>query len=216
MGYLKKILNLATLKNKVMKTFFPIIGLLSSLLLFSCNASENKTKSIDTLVTVHKSEELGNDTLSNQKEIVNENTLNLVKLRLTKMFKDDLSKNLIEEQSRKFKLFEHNINEDPKKEIFVGLTGSFFCGSGGCTVLLLNSEGELITKFTVTEYPLLIANTNTKGWNDLILHSQGQNHIIKFNGKTYPSNPSIQPVYSQAPPQNLIKGLDTTDKSYSW
>lgn len=199
-----------------MKTLFPIVGILSSLLFFSCSSSENKAKSSDTLITIHKSEESGNDPGSNQKEMVNEKTVTLIKKSLSKIFNDDLSKNLIDEQSRKFKVFEHNINEDTKKEIFVGLTGSYFCGSGGCTVLLLNPEGELITKFTVTEYPLLIAETYTKGWNDLILHSQGKDHLMKFNGKTYPSNPSIQPDYTLVSSQNPIMGLESSDQSYSW
>jgi hypothetical protein len=199
-----------------MKTLFPIVGMLSSLLFFSCNSSENKARRNDTLVTIHQSEESVNEGISHQKEMVNENTLHLVKLSLSKMFKDDLSKNLIDEQSRKFKVFEHNINEEPKKEIFVGLTGPYFCGSGGCTVLLLNPEGELITKFTVTEYPLLIADTFTMGWKDLILHSQGKDHLMKFNGKAYPSNPSIQPDYTPASSANPIKGLESSDRSYSW
>jgi len=203
-----------------MKTLFPLVGLLSGLLLFSCNSSENKAdQSInnkDTLAVVHESEGDSKDTLNDQKKMVDQNTLNLLKLRLGKMFKDDLAKNLIDTQSRKFRLFEHNINQEPKKEIFVGLTGPYFCGSGGCTVLLLNPEGELITKFTVTEYPILIANTLTKGWKDLILHSQGKDHLMMFNGKTYPSNPSIQPAYTPISSQNPIKGLDTTDQVYSW
>ncbi|NRF40196.1 hypothetical protein [Pedobacter foliorum] len=199
-----------------MKTFFPIIGMLGSLLFFSCNSSENQVKNSDTLVTVHQPKELRKDSVGNQKEMVSEHTLNLIKLGLGKMFKDDLSKNLIDEQSRKFKVFEYNINEEPKKEIFVGLTGPYFCGSGGCTVLLLNPEGELVTKFTVTESPLLIADTFTMGWRDLILHSQGKDHLMKFNGKTYPSNPSVQPDYAPTSSQNLIKGLGTTDQSYSW
>lgn len=199
-----------------MKTLFPIIGMLGSLLFFSCNSSENQVKNSDTLVIVHKPKELRKDSVGNQKEMVSERTVTLIKKSLNKLFNEDLSKNLIDEQSRKFKVFEHNINEDTKKEIFVGLTGSYFCGSGGCTVLLLNSDGELITKFTVTEYPLLIAETYTKGWNDLILHSQGKDHLMKFNGKTYPSNPSIQPDYIPVSSQNPIMGLESSDQSYSW
>ena len=76
----------------------------------------------------------------------------------------------------------------------MGLTGSYFCGTGGCTILLLNSDGGLITTFTVTDYPIIVSNTITKNWKDLILYSNGKNHLMKFNGKTYPSNPSVQPV----------------------
>jgi hypothetical protein len=46
-------------------------------------------------------------------------------------FKDDIDKKAIDENSKKFIQYEFDINDDGKKEIFVGLTGSFFCGSGG-------------------------------------------------------------------------------------
>jgi hypothetical protein len=146
----------------------------------------------------------------------NENTVKLVKHKLAMIFRDDLSKNLIPEPSRKFILFEYDLNEDGKTEIFVGLTGPYFCGSGGCTFLLLNHEGQKVTGFTVTDYPVIIAKTKTKGWKDLILSTAGKNHLMKFNGSGYPSNPSVQPVFEGNPDQDLPRFPNTVNADFPW
>ena len=202
-----------------MKTSALFTGLLGSLLLFSCTSSENKSNNAikaDTAIIEKASENLIKDSVVSQQNTADENTINLVKQTLTTVFKDDLSKNLIEEPGRKFKFFEYDLNNDQEKEIFVGLTGPYFCGSGGCTILLLSPKGELITKFTVTAYPISIAGSNTSGWKNLILNSNGADHLVKFDGKKYPSNPSVQPVYVASSAENLVKGLYASDQSYSW
>ncbi|WP_316748744.1 hypothetical protein [Pedobacter gandavensis] len=198
-----------------MKVQFPVIGLLSGMLLFSCTSSENKANSTDTLATADTTA-IPTATMATSPGSADQKTVDLVKLKLTTMFKDELSKNLIDSAGRKFKLFEYDLNEDGKKEIFVGLTGSNFCGSGGCTMLLLNPEGEMISRFTVVNYPIQISNTATKGWKDLVLNSNGKDHLMKFDGKTYPANPSVQAVYEATAPKELVKGLGTADPYLNW
>ena len=207
-----------------MKIIYPIVGLLGTVLFFSCSSDHRGTNKngdtaavpADTSASTMIPAPAPTNAIPYSDNTGNEKTVNLVKASLARMFKDELSKKLIDEQSRKFRLFEHNLNTDPEKEIFVGLTGSNFCGSGGCTVLLLSPKGELITRFTVTGDPILIADTKTKGWNDLILHSNGKDHLMKFDGKTYASNPSTQPVYTSSSSQTLVKGLEATDQLYTW
>lgn len=203
-----------------MKLQFPVVGLLSGMLLLSCNSSDKKLNAgqnnSDSTVKIQQSAESTIDTTATKLHKADLKTVELVKHKLSTMFKDDLAKNLIDAQSRKFKLFEYNLNEDPKKEIFVGLTGSYFCGSGGCTLLLLSPEGKLINKFTVVDYPIMIGNTINKGWKDLILPSNGKDHLMKFNGKNYPSNPSTQAVHPMDAKQDLVKGLNPTDESFDW
>ncbi len=203
-----------------MKTHVLFLGLFSSLTLFSCSSSENKVnntiKDSDSVAITQTADKALTGSEAISKNPSTENTVNLVKQVLSVMFKNDVSKKLIEEKSRKFKFFEYDLNNDQKKEIFVGLSGSYFCGSGGCTILLLDSQGKLINKFTVTETPVQIASTTTDGWKDLLLHSNGKDHLVKFNGKSYPSNPSVQPVYPSTPKPNTIKVLDIEEQSYSW
>jgi hypothetical protein len=130
------------------------------------------------------------------------------------IFKKDLS--FIDSAQRKFVFSEYDLNGDGTQEIFVGFTGSYFCGTGGCTVLLLTAKGHPITQFSVTDYPIIIDSKKTNGWNDLILYSNGKNHLVKFNGKKYPSNPSVLPVFKAIPGDGLPRVLDWVHFPYPW
>jgi hypothetical protein len=88
-----------------------------------------------------------------------------------------------------------DLNSDNQKEIFVLLNSSDYCGSGGCTAFLLSSSGEKIARFTVSETPIGVAGSKTKGWSDLVITSRGQQYLVQYNGKTYPGNPTVQPEY---------------------
>ncbi|MEG1587295.1 MAG: hypothetical protein RR346_10510 [Bacteroidales bacterium] len=146
----------------------------------------------------------------------NENTASLVRLTLKDLFKEDLGKDLIQPESRKFIFFEYDLNGDSKKEIFVGLIGPYFCGSGGCTVLLLDNEGNKINQFTVVDYPIVIDNQKTNGWDNLFMMSGGKYHVMKFNGKEYPSNPSVEPVLDVIPGDGLPRALNFVNEPYPW
>jgi hypothetical protein len=129
-------------------------------------------------------------------------------------FKDDITKGILPAESRKFILSQFDLNSDGKKEIFLGLTGPYFCGSGGCNILLLQNYGKLITQFTVTQYPVLISASKTQEWSDLILFSRSKFRLVKFDGTRYPSNPSIQPLFTGKPSEDLPKLLDWQDDRY--
>jgi len=146
----------------------------------------------------------------------NAKTADLVRLTLKDLYKDDLSKNFIDENSRKFIFFEYDLNEDGKKEIFVGLTGSYFCGSGGCTQLILDDQGNLISTFSVSGYPVIIDINKTNGWKDLFIYSGSKNRIVKFDGKTYPSNPSVLPELKLIPGDGLTRVLNFINEPYPW
>ncbi|NCD71156.1 hypothetical protein [Mucilaginibacter agri] len=132
---------------------------------------------------------------------------------LQKRYADDLSKKVIDSMSRRFMIYEYDLNDDGIKEIFVGFTGPYFCGSGGCSFLIMDNAGKVITQFSVSDYPIIIANSKTNGWKDLIIQSNHKNHIMRFNGTKYPSNPSIQPVFD-IPPGNLKKVLNYPHDPY--
>lgn len=146
----------------------------------------------------------------------NAKTADLVRLALQDLYKSDLSKNFIDENSRKFIFFEYDLNEDGKKEIFVGLTGTYFCGSGGCTQLILDVEGNVISTFSVSGYPVIIDNNKTNGWKDLFIYSGSKNRIVKFDGKTYPSNPSVLPELKLIPGDGLPRALNFINEPYPW
>lgn len=143
-------------------------------------------------------------------------TADLIRLTIKDLYKDDLAKNFIDDNSKKFIFFEYDLNEDGKKEILVGLTGGYFCGTGGCTQLLLDNQGNVITQFSVSGNPVVIDTNKTNGWKDLFIYSGSKYRIVKFNGKTYPSNPSILPELKVTPGDGLPRALDFEHEPYAW
>lgn len=96
-----------------------------------------------------------------------------------------------------------DLNNDGKKEVFVALISPYFCGSGGCTLLILNPDFTLNSRLTVVDnFPLHASSKSTKGWRDLVIPSKGE-RLVKYNGKKYPANPSTQPK---------VKAKDVADK----
>jgi ketosteroid isomerase-like protein len=95
-----------------------------------------------------------------------------------------------------------DLRDDGDLEAIVYLTDRSWCGSGGCTTLILSprgSEYELITKITITRLPIRVLDSRTNGWHDLSAVVGGGDisaHEVKlsFDGKAYPSNPSMPPA----------------------
>ena len=143
-------------------------------------------------------------------------TADLVRLTLQDRLKTDLEKNLIDSISRKFIFFEYDLDDDGNKEIFVGLIGPYFCGSGGCSPYILDNQGNIITHFTVSDYPIVVDNNKTNGWKDLFIRSGGKDRIVKFDGKKYPSNPSTQPALKITPGDGLPRALNFVNEPYPW
>lgn len=89
------------------------------------------------------------------------------------------------------------------QEVIVYLTGSSWCGSGGCTMLILTPEDKsykIVTKTTVTRLPIRILTTKSNGWFDIcvVARINGIEPLYKamlsFDGKTYPGSPSVPPA----------------------
>jgi hypothetical protein len=89
------------------------------------------------------------------------------------------------------------------KEVIVYLTGRNWCGSGGCTALILVPNGSsytVVTRTTVTQLPIRVLNSRTKGWHDVAVWVEGggiepgYEARLRFNGNKYPSNPTVAPA----------------------
>ncbi len=120
---------------------------------------------------------------------------------------------------KKFQLFQVDLNKDGKNEVFVYLNSPYFCGSGGCTVLLLSDKLELITKFTVTRPPLFVEPTEKNGWNVLSVQSGNEWKELVYNNGTYPANPSVvKKATYVAPDANALEifGSTTPAKTYTF
>lgn len=213
-----------------MKKIFLFLSIVALGGIFSCKKeakeSETKTDSLTVVTDSVKANEKPtavdpdpNDTIPAGQYGINSSsmeTANLVRLTLTDLFKEDLEKKWIDETSRKFIFFEYDLNDDGKKEILVGLIGSYFCGSGGCTQYILDNQGNVISKFTVAGNPVVIDTHKSNGWKDLIIYSGGKNRLVKFDGKKYPSNPSVQPELKMIPGDGLPRALNFVNEPYPW
>jgi hypothetical protein len=218
-----------TIQSKIaMKISLPIVIISLILFLNACKSRENKDDTIissvrvDTIVAQNPESPYDpdpTDTVPGDGYISNassKQTQALVMLTMRDIFRADIEKNIIDSFSRKFIFFEYDLNDDSKKEILVGTRGPYFCGSGGCTIFILDNQGNVISKFSVAGYPIIIDNNKTNGWKNLFIFSGGKNHIITFNGKNYPSNPSVQPVLKTLPSDSLSRALDFINTPYPW
>jgi hypothetical protein len=90
---------------------------------------------------------------------------------------------------------------DPgSRQVLVYLVGPVWCGSGGCELLVLDHAGadyKIITDVSIVHEPVRVLESGSHQWRDIgvwvggggILH--GYEARLRFNGKTYPGNPSV-------------------------
>ncbi|WP_425448275.1 hypothetical protein [Dethiothermospora halolimnae] len=124
---------------------------------------------------------------------------------------------------REFKLYEYkdniryyynkvDLNGDGKDEIFVYLVGPIVCGTGGCSAVIYREEDDeyiLLSKFSLVNNPVIISNNKTNGYKDIIMHVAGGGvksfyAFLKYDGNTYPSNPSVQPKLERG---TMVEGI---------
>lgn len=171
---------------------------------------QNKDKTKENIVKT-----IALDTLSktvagtaDMSEVAEENTktVELIRKQLLVLLKNDLSTMTKEDRFFFYEAFD--LNNDKKGEYFVGFSNSYFCGSGGCSGFILNDDGSLINKFTVTDFPILVTTTSTEKFYDLLMKSGGLYHLVKIKSGKYPSNPSIEEKWKGEVPKETTKVLD--------
>lgn len=173
------------------------ISLLSLAVLFAvASCKQNKDESIPTpesTETVVPNADSVNPTADSafQTQTVDDALAASIKDYLNNSFLKANDLKAINADEKKFQLYPIDLNKDGKNEVFVYLNSPYFCGSGGCTVLLLSDKLDLITKFTVTSPPLFVEPTQKNGWNVISVQSGNEWKELVYNAGTYPSNPSV-------------------------
>jgi hypothetical protein len=107
----------------------------------------------------------------------------------------------MEEKTPPHKYASVDLNNDGIPDAVVLLTGSDYCGSGGCTLLVLKglSGGySVVSKSTITREPILLLQEKKRGWHTLSVAVSGGGAkagqvLLRFNGSLYPGNPGMQP-----------------------
>ena len=96
-----------------------------------------------------------------------------------------------------------DLDGDGKDEAIIYLVSREWCGSGGCTMLILTTEAssyKLVTKVTITHEPIRVLSRSSHGWRSISVWVQGggiqpgYEAELEFDGNTYPSNPSVLPA----------------------
>lgn len=96
-----------------------------------------------------------------------------------------------------------DLNGDTAKDVIVYVLHPGYCGSGGCVTLVLEREKfsyKVVTKITITQTPIRVLSSTSNGWRTLSVWVQGggiqpgYEAELRFDGKAYPSNPSVPPA----------------------
>jgi len=69
-----------------------------------------------------------------------------------------------------------SLRDDGTLQTIVYLTNDGWCGSGGCTTLILEPKDydyRVVTKITATRLPIRVLSTKTNGWHEIAIHVQG-------------------------------------------
>lgn len=141
-----------------------------------------------------------------------------IKAYLSNRFLTDGDKRAITKEQRKFQYYKVDLNNDDKDELFISFQNSYFCGTGGCTMLLLDNEFELITRFSPTR-ALYIKDEMQNGWNILSTKIEGKWRNLIYKNETYPSNPTIVEISNNPPSTHariLFDNAANKSKSYSF
>ncbi len=105
-----------------------------------------------------------------------------------------------------------DLNGDGLQDALVLLENPiYYCGTGGCTMLVFKgtkSGFEFVSRSTLIRGPVLVSETKTHGWRDLIVEVSGggiapKQVALKYAGSKYPLNPSTLPPL---PKNQLLKG----------
>ncbi|MFH6969274.1 hypothetical protein [Flavobacterium sp. FlaQc-28] len=187
-----------------------IVIAIAILALYSCQNKSESKNIVKTIVQDTLSKTLGGTANLSEAPPRDDKAVELIRKQLSVLLKKDIP--AMTKDDRYFYYQEFDLNNDKKNEYFVGFSNSYFCGSGGCSGYILNNDGSVINRFSVTDFPIYVTTSSTEKFYDLIFESGGKFHLLKMKGGKYPSNPSVQEVIKGNVPKESTKILDINSK----
>jgi hypothetical protein len=104
---------------------------------------------------------------------------------------------------QRYKLASYDLDGDGRPEALVYADGDQDCGSGGCDLYVLTRAGaswRVVVSTSVMRPPIRVLPTSSHGWRDLSVFVAGGGILpghavrLRFDGTTYPSNPTVPPA----------------------
>jgi hypothetical protein len=112
-----------------------------------------------------------------------------------------------------------HLRGDKSQQVIVYLIGAAWCCSSGCTTLILVPNGSsfsVLSEISIVYQPIRVLITKSNGWHDLGVWvraggiQSGYEARLSFNGKDYPSNPTVPPAQ---PTTATVKGTVVVPQS---
>ena len=120
---------------------------------------------------------------------------------------------LDEDTSTRYVAAFRDLNDDGTPEAIVYLIGRKWCGSGGCNTLILTRDGaswRVVATITITRPPIRVLRDSSNGWHSIGVWVQGggvqpgYEAELRFDGETYPRNPSALPARRSKTPTGEV------------
>lgn len=102
-----------------------------------------------------------------------------------------------------------DLNGDGRPELVAQVLGPMVCGTGGCPLLIFREPSpgrlQLLTRMSLFKEPLIVTEQRHNGWKVLISRvrvdaGHGYSAQLLYDGRTYPTNPSVPPAIPLARP----------------
>ncbi len=96
-----------------------------------------------------------------------------------------------------------DLDGDGTQEAIAYITGEFWCGTGGCRLLILKkwkSSYRFVGKLVVVHLPVRVLNTRSHGWRNITVRVAGGGIIhgydveLRFDGRRYPGVQWVPPA----------------------
>ena len=114
---------------------------------------------------------------------------------LTKVIQDYIGTPDAETKTTEFAVAFVDLRDDGRKEAIVYLSSDGWCGTAGCTMLILAPEGtsyNVVSKIPAVRLPIRVLTAKANGWHSIgvIVRKSGTaplyEAILSFDGKSYP------------------------------
>lgn len=95
------------------------------------------------------------------------------------------------------------MKDSKTQETIVYIYGETWCGSGGCTMLILEPTGSSFKELgwvSIVQLPIVVLPSMHNGHPDIGVGVRGggilpgYEALLRFDGKSYPGNPSVPPA----------------------